>query len=87
MVDTLENQKNIVAASPKIKHAYLRHTVWWAGMKLNWSYLKFQRTMNLKKKRIIDNEKIEVSISENVNVEIVKSTGIQGLINKTDQKK
>ena len=37
--------------------------------------------------RIIDNEKIEVSISENVNVEIVKSTGIQGLINKTDQKK
>ena len=56
MVDTFENQKNIVAASPKIKHAYLRHTVWWAGMKLSWSYLKFQRTMNLKKKRIIDNE-------------------------------
>ena len=37
--------------------------------------------------RIIDNEKIEVSISENVNVEIVKSTGIQGLVNITDQKK
>ena len=37
--------------------------------------------------RIIDNEKIEVSISENVNVEIVKSTGIQGLVNKSDQKK
>ncbi len=40
-----------------------------------------------KVERIIDNEKIEVSISENVNVEIVKSTGIQGLINKSDQKK
>ena len=40
-----------------------------------------------KVERIIDNEKIEVSISENVNVEIVKSTGIQGLVNKTDQKK
>ena len=37
--------------------------------------------------RIIDNEKVEVSISENVNVEVVRSTGIQGLINKTDQKK
>ncbi len=56
MIDTLENHKDIVAASPKIKHAYLRHTIWWAGMKLNWSYLKFQGTMNLKKKRIIDNQ-------------------------------
>tara|TARA_Y100000590_G_scaffold440804_1_gene566687 strand:+ start:1817 stop:2101 length:285 start_codon:yes stop_codon:yes gene_type:complete len=37
--------------------------------------------------RIIDNDKVEVSISENVNVEIVRATGIQGLINKTDQKK
>ena len=37
--------------------------------------------------RIIDNEKIEVSISDNVNVEIVRATGIQGLINKIDQKK
>ena len=37
--------------------------------------------------RIIDNEKVEVSISENVNVEVVRSTGIQCLINKTDQKK
>ena len=37
--------------------------------------------------RIIDNEKVEVSISDNINVEIVKSTGIQSLINKTDQKK
>ena len=37
--------------------------------------------------RIIDNEKIEVSISDNVNVEIVRASGIQGLINKIDQKK
>ena len=37
--------------------------------------------------RIVDNEKIEVSIADSVNVEIVKSTGIQSLINKTDQKK
>ncbi len=51
MIDTLESHKDIVAASPKIKHAYLRHTIWWAGMKLNWSYLKFQETMNLKKKK------------------------------------
>ena len=51
MVEILENNKNIVAASPKIKHAYLRNTVWWAGMKINWSYLKFQKTMNLKKKK------------------------------------
>mgnify|MGYP001415782341 FL=1 len=37
--------------------------------------------------RVIDNEKVEVSIADNVNVEIVRATGIQGLINKTDQKK
>tara|TARA_B100001250_G_C19695900_1_gene742512 strand:+ start:22 stop:306 length:285 start_codon:yes stop_codon:yes gene_type:complete len=37
--------------------------------------------------RIIDNEKVEVSISENVNVEIVRSTGIQALINNKDPKK
>tara|TARA_Y100000590_G_scaffold281741_1_gene316858 strand:- start:3 stop:287 length:285 start_codon:yes stop_codon:yes gene_type:complete len=37
--------------------------------------------------RVIDNEKVEVTISDNVNVEIVRATGIQGLINKTDQKK
>ena len=36
--------------------------------------------------RVIDNEKVEVTISDNVNVEIVRATGIQGLINKTDQK-
>ena len=37
--------------------------------------------------RIIDNEKVEVSISENVKVEIVRSTGIQALANNIDPKK
>ena len=37
--------------------------------------------------RVIDNEKVEVKISENVNVEIVRSTGIQGLLNTVEQKK
>tara|TARA_Y200000002_G_C22097156_1_gene421162 strand:+ start:103 stop:387 length:285 start_codon:yes stop_codon:yes gene_type:complete len=37
--------------------------------------------------RIIDNEKVEVKISENVNVEIVRSTGIQGLVNSVEPKK
>ena len=38
--------------------------------------------------RIIDNEKIEVSIAENVKVEILRSNGIQSLItNKVDVKK
>ena len=37
--------------------------------------------------RIIDNEKVEVSISENVKVEIVRSTGIQSLANNIDPKK
>ena len=37
--------------------------------------------------RIIDNEKVEVNISENVNVEIVRSSGIQGLANTTETKK
>ena len=37
--------------------------------------------------RIIDNEKVEVEIAENVKVEIVKTTGIQGLLNSTEVKK
>ena len=37
--------------------------------------------------RIIDNEKIEVQIAENINVEIVRATGIQGLINTAEPKK
>ena len=30
--------------------------------------------------RVIDNEKVEVMIADNVKVEIVRSTGIQGLV-------
>ena len=37
--------------------------------------------------RIIDNEKVEVNISENVNVEIVRTSGIQGLANAVEPKK
>tara|TARA_B100000767_G_C19271938_1_gene331696 strand:- start:34 stop:321 length:288 start_codon:yes stop_codon:yes gene_type:complete len=37
--------------------------------------------------RIIDNDKIEVEIAENVKVEIVKATGVQGLLNTQEVKK
>ncbi len=37
--------------------------------------------------RIIDNEKVEVEIAENVKVEIVKATGIQALSNNSEVKK
>ncbi|MSP10610.1 MAG: preprotein translocase subunit YajC [Pelagibacteraceae bacterium] len=37
--------------------------------------------------RIIDNDKVEVEIAENVKVEIVKSTGIQALLNIQEVKK
>ena len=37
--------------------------------------------------RIIDNDKVEVEIAENVKVEIVKATGIQGLLNNVEVKK
>tara|TARA_B100000941_G_C28490342_1_gene547529 strand:+ start:1175 stop:1462 length:288 start_codon:yes stop_codon:yes gene_type:complete len=38
--------------------------------------------------RIIDNEKIELQISENVKVEVLRTNGIQGLItNKVEIKK
>ena len=40
--------------------------------------------------RVIDNEKVEVKISENVIVEIVRATGIQALVNTastSEQKK
>ena len=37
--------------------------------------------------RVIDNDKVEVVISENVKVEIIKSTGIQSLVNNTETKK
>ena len=37
--------------------------------------------------RVIDNDKVEVAISENVKVEIIKSTGIQALVSNTETKK
>ena len=37
--------------------------------------------------RIIDNEKVEVQIAENINVEVIRATGIQGLINTAEPKK
>ena len=37
--------------------------------------------------RVMDNDKVEINISENVNVEMIKSTGIQGLVNNIEQKK
>ena len=37
--------------------------------------------------RIIDAEKVEVTISDNVKVEIVKATGIQALANSQELKK
>ena len=37
--------------------------------------------------RVIDNDKVEVLISENVIVEVIKSTGIQALASNTETKK
>ena len=37
--------------------------------------------------RVVDNDKVEVVISDNVKVEIIKSTGIQALVGNTEQKK
>ena len=37
--------------------------------------------------RIIDNEKVEVEISDNVKVEVVRATGIQALITTQEDKK
>ena len=37
--------------------------------------------------RIIDNEKAEILIAENVKVEVIKSTGIQALMGATEIKK
>ena len=37
--------------------------------------------------RVIDNDKVEVSISENVKVEVIKSTGIQALVGNPETKK
>ena len=37
--------------------------------------------------RIIDNEKAEILIAENVKVEVIKTTGIQALMNTPEVKK
>ncbi len=37
--------------------------------------------------RVVDNDKVEVLISENVKVEIIKSTGIQALVSNIEPKK
>ena len=37
--------------------------------------------------RVIDNDKVEIEIAENVKVVLIKSTGIQGLLNTTEEKK
>jgi len=37
--------------------------------------------------RVIDNDKVEVLISNDVKVEVIKSTGIQSLANNTETKK
>jgi GT2 family glycosyltransferase len=59
IINTLENNNDFIAASPKIIHGGLRHTIWWHGFKRSWSFLKFHRLMNLKKKRIIDDPSIK----------------------------
>ena len=37
--------------------------------------------------RVMDNDRAEILISENVKVEIIRSTGIQGLLNTPEVKK
>ena len=37
--------------------------------------------------RLIDNDKVEVEIAENVTVEVIRGTGIQSLMNSQDIKK
>ena len=37
--------------------------------------------------RVIDNERVEVEIAENVKVEIIKATGIQSLVGTSEVKK
>ena len=84
MINTLEKNKDVVAASPKIKHGYLKHTIWWSGFNINPYYLKFQRTMNLKKKRILDDNSYKGLIESDVvcgccsfyRPEILKKTGL-----------
>ena len=51
IVKTLDNDNNIVAASPKIIHGGLKNTIWWCGWYWSWGFLKFHKLMNLKKKK------------------------------------
>tara|TARA_B110001454_G_scaffold212879_1_gene230231 strand:+ start:433 stop:720 length:288 start_codon:yes stop_codon:yes gene_type:complete len=37
--------------------------------------------------RVMDNDRAEIVIADNVVVEVVRSTGIQGLVNSTEPKK
>ena len=37
--------------------------------------------------RVVDNDRVEVEISENVTVEVIRGTGIQSLMNSQDTKK
>ncbi|OUW75782.1 MAG: hypothetical protein CBD72_05500 [Flavobacteriaceae bacterium TMED212] len=58
--------KDIASASPKIMHAFIKKSVWFQGFKMKWSYLKFQRTMNLQKKRYFDNQNLNKIIETDV---------------------
>ena len=55
LVKSLHNKK-IAAISPKILHGYLTKTVWWSEFYMTWFYLKFQGTVNAKKKRVFNNK-------------------------------
>ncbi len=37
--------------------------------------------------RVLEDDKIEVMIADNVNVELIKSSGVQGLVTDTKAKK
>ena len=37
--------------------------------------------------RLIDNDKVEVEIADNVTVEVIRGTGVQSLMNNTEVKK
>jgi GT2 family glycosyltransferase len=56
MIKSLTADEDIVAISPKIMHASLRWNVLWHNFKFKWNFLKFQKTMNLKKYRLADNK-------------------------------
>lgn len=49
------SDKQVAAVSPKILHWYRENVVWYQGFIKDWKYLKFHRTMNLKKKVFFNN--------------------------------